>query len=96
MEGRPAAIFTKYQAVIKADWVAVVRIGQRAARRGATARGLPQLQDPRRAGNDRFYIALGRPYPIAFCTQGFRPGTRARRTPAFTSHGLLLRKRIRR
>ena len=35
-------------------------------------------------------------YPIAFCTQGLRPGTRARRTPAFTSHGLLLRKRMRR
>ena len=35
-------------------------------------------------------------YPIARCTQGFRPGTRARRTAAFTSHGLLLRKRMRR
>ena len=35
-------------------------------------------------------------YPIARCTHGFNPGTRARRTPAFTSHGLLLRKRMKR
>ena len=39
---------------------------------------------------------IARSYPMAFCTQGFSPGTRARRTAAFTSHALLLRKRMRR
>ena len=39
---------------------------------------------------------FSRPYPIARCTQGFSPGTRARRTATFTNHALLLRKRMRR
>ena len=46
--------------------------------------------------NQPFPMLITRPYPMAFCTHGFTPGTRASVTAAFTSHGLVLRKRMRR